>query len=838
MSTDAPIIMDDELTALHAEIENSTDASDPPAGEPDADTSHDDNDIHLAMQQSLDDSVESVTSPTTKSPPPPPEQTELAIHADTLEEVIIETVDHEINVTIPLYSPAKAVLNTSAEPNEQDEMFHEEEVMRVLTTLESAKRQEPLKEKPVEEEPANEIVDEEYMDVIEEIELEATKYESDPSETISSIKPSNKIDDPSELARRQLENIQSIPIRAGRPRKNPAAPGKTGQAKQQQPQAVEKKPMQSILIKNMKSQVAQRIEANTYVTPNNKPKFESAGTIEIPKELILGSEELHSSVLLNAGTPLKNEDLLAILEGSDDETVNNGSHLVVAGKTVFMNKETEKELAMKQILSLPPKPKGRRPKPKPPVDEVVVKKETAASKKASANELVNSLVMDWSGGSDSESKAEDDPAEKPPKKLKPLPKKSPTVINTKAPSPVAPVAFKRSRIIKKKIIWDPDAPETAVSYASLIQPSAAFIKKTQSMTSATAKKSDAPPPRILNKIPALQQQQEAAAAAAASSNKSKEVLAKKRVQSTPSPNAMKKRKVSEIEKLLGDEGAANMLNALKQENNNTDSSEQDTSPDGVARKDADSPSPNGEEKYNPRQPRIKRPQTPLKVAQPSVAAKKEPVKRKKAANATASNSWDYIYSNRDDDALIIRRRSNSSYSSSASNTRLSIDGPVAPKLTKTGKVPGKLGRPRTKESASFEFAKPSARKSVQSSDTAESTILMDIRPKADKSSPSATNRRPVRTPTTSEDGSDSPASGEIRSPPSKDKKPAAKTEATAKQLAKATKSKTVYQEIHLKQWTNVAHIVLEPFSDKLENVFTVQVKHILHQNKFSLFNTK
>lgn len=774
--------MDDELAALTAEVIDSVEPStvlEPDTTSPNVTTSteqisHDDNDIHLHMQ-ALDDSGHSVTSAHDPSTNLPQTSADLDLdhHIDTIEEVIIDSADSGVISTVSLFSPSKAVLSTPVEPNEQDEMFHEEEVTRVLTTLESAKKHDDLP--------------------IEELEIIPNKVDEPVKVDVVAFDISNSSDtqaeDVRELARRQLEDIGASKIN-----RKPKILNNAGK--------VEKKIVAktSKVVKEVKGHRTEK----SYVTPKNKIKFDNIGTIEIPKELISGAEELHSSVLLNSGTPLKNEDLLAILEGSDDEMI------VDAKAAGCLDKDTEKKLALKQIMSLPPKQKGRRPKFMVQAEEnpkvLVVKKPTTTK------DLVNALVMDWSGGSDSEAKSED--FVEPPKKLKPLTKKLPIVI-AKSASQDVPVAFKRSRIIKKKIIWDPDAPETAVSYASLIQPSAAFIKKTQSNATAAKKPENSPPPRILNKIPAQIQQQEA-----------KEIKIK-RTMATPSPNTMKKRKISEIDRLLGDEGAVNMLNALKQENNNTDSSEHEVSPETLTaaerkRKAAASPAPGFEEKYNPRQPRIKRPQTPQKIAQP---IKKEPVKRKKPTT-TDANSWDYIYSKRDEEALIIRRRSNSSYSSSASNTRLSIEGPKLQTLTKAGKVPGKPGRPR-KDASTFEFAKPNDRKSVQSNDDSASTILLDIRPKSAATKLSASKRQDaIRDSSTSEDGSESSVTIQYKPTP-KEKKPISmiKVETSPRQsVVKAIKSKPIYQEIRLERKDGVANIVLAPFSDQLENVFTLQVR--------------
>ncbi|XP_055911338.1 proteoglycan 4 [Eupeodes corollae] len=257
----------------------------------------------------------------------------------------------------------------------------------------------------------------------------------------------------------------------------------------------------------------------------------------------------------------------------------------------------------------------------------------------------------------------------------------------KQPDPPPQSTFKRTRIIKRKIIWDPDAPETQFSYAKLVKPSTPAPPKKEKVAAAIPKLKDDADEVSRAGTPPI----------------------KRPASTTPSVNGGNRKKNSrEIDRLLGDEGAVNMLNSLETERSKrTPDTETNSSRLSTARKTtvaAASLSP---------------------VEKPSVTppAKKETVVAKnRKTKPKASASWDYVYKRKkqqDDDAMIIRRRSNSSYSSSASINRLSIDGPAsagkqmkaASKTTtptaSANASPAAADAPNTPETDNqFEFAKP------------------------------------------------------------------------------------------------------------------------------------
>lgn len=202
-------------------------------------------------------------------------------------------------------------------------------------------------------------------------------------------------------------------------------------------------------------------DADAVVTPNKPIPAQSPGTIEIPRELITSDVSVISPIIINhVKNPSTNsDDLIAILEGDDNGCVNDDASVEhyelslpnAAGNSngdeqqpMALTAEEEREIAMEQIMSLPKKKKGR-----PKLNQAVkVARETKSNKK-NKNALVNSLVSEWD-------EAKHDDATETEIVVEIRPQKKQAIVE-----PVQPT-FRRSRIIKKKIIWDPDAPETAI----------------------------------------------------------------------------------------------------------------------------------------------------------------------------------------------------------------------------------------------------------------------------------------------------------------------------------------------------------------------------------------
>lgn len=419
---------------------------------------------------------------------------------------------------------------------------------------------------------------------------------------------------------------------------------------------------------------------DTIVTPNKPIPVHSPGTIEIPRELITSDASIISPIIINhiKNPSTNSDDLIAILEGDDNGSVNAETveHYELSLPTGATNGETkatltaeeEREIAIEQIMSLPKKKKGR-----PKINPAIKAARDAKLNKKSKNALVKSLVSDW------ENDTKNDDATETEIVVEIRPQKKQAIIEP---------TFRRSRIIKKKIIWDPDAPETAINYASLAHTSGAGPVKKQ--RKSTTKKSETSEDNDLADV---------SSPAAA-----------------PLP---KKKKTSEIDKLLGDEGAVNMLNSLHQGNNNNNKVE-GASPVKIPRVKSLKVEPCNVQVKATKSKEIKE-QSPQKQPQTSnkksVTPKSVATGKKRGPKPSGQESWDYIYKSRPDDCMIIRRRSNSSYSSTASLNRTSIDLPNAPLIMDFDasdndheiEVPNKRSR-SNKDKAQFEFAKPKAKK--------------------------------------------------------------------------------------------------------------------------------
>lgn len=444
--------------------------------------------------------------------------------------------------------------------------------------------------------------------------------------------------------------------------------------------------------KGQTPKLSNKITSKTAVgTPNQPIPTPSAGTIEIPiseRELLASDASVISPIIINHINIPSGDDLIAILEGDDNGTVKHDAsveHYEFSLSTKNTNggpkltAEEAREIAMEQIMSLPKKKKGR-----PKLNQALkAARESKVNKKTKNAALVNSLMSEWN-----ENDMKHDDTTETEIVVEIRPQKKQAIVE-----PVEPT-FRRSRIIKKKIIWDPDAPETAINYASLAHTSGAGpAKRARKMsTRKTEQISD-----------------------------EDSFVAE---ETTPLAPATKKKKSSEIDKLLGDEGAANMLNSLHRGNNNNNKVD-GMSPGKIPRSKAVKVEPQSVQTT---------PVLPVKAKAAKSKELPEPSPQKQLQNANKKNgtpkaaaagkkrgpktseSWDYIYKSRPDDCMIIRRRSNSSYSSTASLNRTSIDLPNAPPLNDFDAIDAdqvfetQAKRSRSNKEKNFEFAKPRAKK--------------------------------------------------------------------------------------------------------------------------------
>ncbi|KNC26274.1 hypothetical protein FF38_01163 [Lucilia cuprina] len=494
------------------------------------------------------------------------------------------------------------------------------------------------------------------------------------------------------------------------------------------------------------------------------------------------------------------------------------------------------------------------------------------------------------------------------------------IINTKTEEDTQIVGtqtgFRRTRIIKRKIIWDPDAPETTFSYAKLVKSNNNTKTKTEptikapitkgsttitplkketlptttatttASTTTTAKKTQRPTtPKVKKTATNLNTEKTTTTentTAAKTNTAEKELITKtntkieetetkaspsletksetsptspaKRRSQTPVSNispsgstGVKKRKNNELDRLMGDEGAVNMLNSLEKLEASLGPGEtKSTRPlmrsraaticEKLPRKDTTPPA--------------RRAPTPTSANQPTTT------KGKRATKSRASSSWDYVYKKKKqdfDDSLIIRRRSNSSYSSTTSLNRLSLDGPPAsnsstksndskslpnsssendlsktpPATSSHNKSSGSSKTTTTRSTptppasgvkSSFEFAKPENKKSTQKrTKSPAATLTNDMK----KAAPVA-SRRNARSPatTTNEDKSkEAVKPSNTKSPTmAKDKKDASPSSSSS-----SSSSSNTLSDVVVKKSSKVAQILFSTNKAKLSNTFTIQM---------------
>ncbi|XP_026833033.1 uncharacterized protein LOC6546397 isoform X2 [Drosophila erecta] len=489
---------------------------------------------------------------------------------------------------------------------------------------------------------------------------------------------------------------------------------------------------------------------------------------------------------VDVGVTIEGEGQFEIMEIDDDEgesSSRKASPKVPVSKSIKSNSltsiskhklspEQARAVALEQMAGLKPKSRRKEPPPPPPVVKPI--------------DIVSSLNDDWDDYDSEEDKSSSalvtevitlHPAQVVTKKP-PLPVKkatspikrnsnSPILLNNKISgvkvmlktvsqkqlaaslSPageklkptvvVSPpkeieeptTGFKRMRVIKRKIIWDPDVPETKKSYAqyastkptgkapSPAPPSPKTTVKSISPTTTT-KKEVAPKKRS-----ATPTARSAKAGTPIGGTERGPSPVKRRAQ-TPNiglanGGTQKKKKVSEIDRLMGDEGAANMIHAVEHEQRELSGGEVSNKP--LMRKRAMT--------ITGRAARVAVEPTPPKKELAHSANKRTPsatdsVFTKTTANTSASkprasDSWDYVYKQRaSEESMIMRRRSNSSYSSNASVSRNSLDNkPGAANLSDDA---GEGSDP------SFKFVKPVSKSNQRGGeDTSSHTLANDMK---------------------------------------------------------------------------------------------------------------
>lgn len=758
-------------------------------------------------------------------------------------------ISHEYNADLDEHvvapvSGAKAARRV----DEHDHMLSDDECPKVLTTLETVKKPTILSSASEQKDQSIDHEEEEGT-----VLLEVCNDDNGITDDKSTSKP---MDTKKQLAESQLGNMKSYS--RGRPRKYSTieVDSKQVQAKKlttyrhsidtanfrkERYQKTKVEPnTSSILIKkeNPKdipakfaeplsrlpagvqvkkvSRILNKIDVPELRIPTKQISTQLKGTIEIPRELLLPETDIPPSPVIlnhaNTGKKLNNDELIAILEGEAEPESSSVEHFEVSIegngdlRTVQVNsqantnltKDEERKIAIEQIMNLPTKKKGRpRLDPaqkKTPIKLIKIESLSAKNKISPNMDLVSALVSDWEDN-DIDLKNSDAETEiivkiqnnaGPSKVAAPVQRKRKSI-----PAEIPQPSFKSSRIIKKKVIWDPDAPETAINYASFAHTSGPGPQKKIISKSSTEEK------------PA-----------------EKPVLTRDVGRESASPSSLKKKKISEIDRLLGDEGAKNMLNSLNQDNNNSEKS--DNTKIKSARKIVKT------EPYDSIIHNLPKAKTPRKEISPkAVPVRPAPVGSIKKDGSVAKkrgpktdSSWDYVYSARaGDDSMIIRRRSNSSDSSIASTNRLSLDLSNTPSVNDNHHgdpvEPAKKKLRASKEKDSvFEFTKPIAKKSIKTDtepNANQSSILSDIRGKLSKAI-SGESRKTART-------NDSQASKIV--------KESIDSIATTDPDVALKNVLMTYSELTVKTHKHCVQLILSPLAagngGRYKNLFTIQV---------------
>ncbi|KAH8239934.1 hypothetical protein KR032_009570 [Drosophila birchii] len=474
------------------------------------------------------------------------------------------------------------------------------------------------------------------------------------------------------------------------------------------------------------------------------------------------------SVEVDVGVTIEGEGQYEIMEIDDDESNGGESTANKASPKSPMTKSSKspkpapsgafvkpklsaeeiRAVALEQMADLKNAKSRRKEKPEKPVSVVLKPKD-----------IVSSLNEDWDDYEDSEEDAPAAPpvvAHKPP----PVPAKKLPSTNKPAPASTSPgfsnkissvkvmlktVTQKQidastpkhitamvekpkpsvavlpnvnvsaepttpgcKRVIKRKIIWDPDAPETQKSFAQYASSSKGAATPTTTPPPSTPKNvltvqpalaaAAAPPPPKTPKLVVKNVKKEAAikkpraatptvratkASTPVGAAAERGASPIKRRSQTPNSGLanggpQKKKKVSEIDRLMGDEGAANMIHAVEHEQREMSGGEISNKPlmrkramtitgrNQISRASAEPQTPK-KETAPPSTPKSSGKRTAT-----AVFAKITP--KTPAAKPRASDSWDYVYKQRaSEESMIMRRRSNSSYSSNTSVSRHSLD---------------------------------------------------------------------------------------------------------------------------------------------------------------------
>ncbi|CAK1556301.1 unnamed protein product [Leptosia nina] len=364
------------------------------------------------------------------------------------------------------------------------------------------------------------------------------------------------------------------------------------------------------------------------------------------------------------------EELLDILEGNDVvESQIDDSVLIKSVNELTADLETQK--ALKQLSMLKKTRKPRTPKSNRPKENI--KKLTKTSPKKTEiptdinetmqekeNNIVNELVMDWDDDDHSEANCKEEKIIiKENSAIKDRPPVN-TLTNEnvqkqiKSEDEATPGATRRlGRVIKKKVIFDPDNPDT-------------FTKTPKSKDIQGSKE---PPLIKKSKVETLQPEKSALKSPTAKLQWKK-----------PSPrNSKQHKRLSEVDKLLMDEGAVNMIYQLTPE---APKGKKNVKTKAEFIKKLQSSTPDGKEmKFRERKKEAKYEDGD---ARKLLGGKHRSSLSSSVKSPSVSEDFE---THSADDSIIYRRHSSSSYSSSCMSPRRLSDVEGATQNSKLQQIP-------------------------------------------------------------------------------------------------------------------------------------------------------
>lgn len=420
------------------------------------------------------------------------------------------------------------------------------------------------------------------------------------------------------------------------------------------------------------------------------------------------------------------EELLDILEGNDDEQAGNAPYQSIRG-----DKLLEAQLALQQLTRLKKKPKQsrnidrlvrRKPEkkikqdvsdvkneeslhterlPKRKIDKKHLKLDEAVVPGVKTEEsLVNDLVKEWDDEEATEIEKSNKILEESEKLLQntkdtvdlqdSISKEEETSIRTsidsqtegKTPSnksgDEAQPQRRLGRVIKKKVIFDPDNPDTFTKSKSLIKNKEQIHEKIKNKDQTLEKikikeqiqEKDLTPAKKIKPDPSVQTLQR---------SKSKSPLSKLQWKKPSPRNCKQNKRLTEIDKLLMDEGAVNMIYQLTPEAPKGKKNMK-TKAEFIKKIQSSSTPDTKEMKFRERKKEYKYEEG---EARRILGGKHRPSLSSSVKSPSVSEDFE---AHSADDSIIYRRHSSSSYSSSCMSPRRLSDVEITGQVAHTPQV--------------------------------------------------------------------------------------------------------------------------------------------------------